>query len=370
MRSTFAKIHTSCLKYNYLNIRKKVKNSKVMTVVKADAYGHGMYECVKALASLGKKRPEYYGVALTEEGIELRKSKLINEPIVCFNPFDRKDLGEYLKYKLMPTICTEKHINQLYRINLGSILKLHINVDTGMGRLGLDHDKAVKLIIKITKIPKIKIDGIYTHFATSDEKDKTFAKLQLDRFNSVINQLKELDIDYGLVHAANSGAILDMPNAYFDMVRPGISLYGYYPSLETTESIKLKPVMSLVSKVSSIRSVKKGESVSYGRKYFAKKNTKMISVPIGYADGFVRALTNKTDCILKGKKYKQAGRVTMDRVMYDIGNDDIKVGDEVILIGQKAKQSITAWDWAKELDSIPYEITCNISKRVPRIYVN
>jgi alanine racemase len=152
------------------------------------------------------------------------------------------------------------------------------------------------------------------------------------------------------------------------MVRPGISLYGYYPSLETTESINLKPVMSLISKVSTVRYINKGESVSYGRKYYAKNNTTIISVPIGYADGFNRALTNKAYGIIRGKKYPQIGRVTMDRIMFDVGNDNIKPGDKVILLGHSKEAKISAWDWSNSLQTIPYEITCAISKRVPRKY--
>ena len=176
------------------------------------------------------------------------------------------------------------------------------------------------------------------------------------------------EINYGLAHAANSGAILDIPEAYFDMVRPGISLYGYYPSLETSESINLKPVMSLVSYVASIKKVEKGETVSYGRIFKANKKTSIISVPIGYADGFNRNLSNKAFGIIKDKLYPQVGRVTMDRIMFDINNDEVKCGDQVILIGSRKDVSIDAWDWSKILNTIPYEVTCNISKRVPRIY--
>jgi alanine racemase len=193
--------------------------------------------------------------------------------------------------------------------------------------------------------------------------------LQLKRFNQLLNTLDENNIEYGLVHAANSGAILDMPEASFDIVRPGVSLYGNYPSMQTTESIKLKPVMSLISHVASVKTIEIGESVSYGRKFFAKKKTKIISVPIGYADGFSRSFTNSFKAIIKGKYYNQVGTVTMDRIMFDIKNDKINIGDEVVLLGKKNKLEITAWDWSKKLNTIPYEITCGISKRVRRIYI-
>ena len=205
------------------------------------------------------------------------------------------------------------------------------------------------------------------HFATSDAKDKTFANLQLKRFLGLIEELKKEGINYGVAHIANSAAILDMPEAYLDMVRPGIILYGYYPSLETSESVKLKPVMSIVSSVASVKVIKKGESVSYNRRFFAEKDTTVATVSMGYADGVNRGLTNKMQAIIKGKIYQQIGTVTMDRIMFNIGADKIKPGDKVTLIGSEKGKTITAWDWAKKLDTIPYEITCNISKRVPRI---
>jgi alanine racemase len=246
---------------------------------------------------------------------------------------------------------------------------VHVKVDTGMNRLGINSESALKFIEKLSHNKDFIIDGIYTHFATSDEKDKSFANLQLSRFKELLAELKKRKINYGLAHAANSGAILDMPESYFDMVRPGISLYGYYPSLETTESIKLEPVMSIISKVSSIKSINENDTVSYGRIFTASEKTKIISVPIGYADGFNRNLSNKTKAIIGGKYYNQVGRVTMDRIMFNVNFDKIKIGDKVILLGKSNGLAINAWDWGTILSTIPYEITCNISRRVPRIYV-
>jgi alanine racemase len=188
MRLTFALINISCLKYNFLNIRKKVKKSKVMAVVKADAYGHGMLECAAALNSLGDKRPDYYGLALLEEAVQLRESKIVNEPILSFAPFDVNEIDTYLKYKIMPTVCTIAQINQLKKIK--KKLKVHINFDTGMGRLGISFKDALKFTAELSKNKNVIIDGIYTHFATSDEKNKDYAKLQLQRFNSIITGLK------------------------------------------------------------------------------------------------------------------------------------------------------------------------------------
>lgn len=370
MRPTYALINLTNLKKNFLNIRKKVKPAKVMAVVKADAYGHGVKEICMALNTLDDKKPDYYAVAFIDEAIELRALG-IAEPILIFEPVIEHDAESIYRFDLIPTVFTEKHIDDLINHRppyFDRKLKVHVKIDTGMNRLGIHFNEAVDFISKLNRDENFIVDGTYTHFATSDEKKKAFANLQLKRFKQILSELKAKNINYGLVHAANSGAILDMPQAYFDMVRPGVSLYGYYPSLATTESIKLFPVMSLISHAASVKMINKGDSVSYGRKFIAEKKTKIISVPIGYADGFNRSFTNRFKAIIKGKYYNQVGTVTMDRIMFDINNDNIKVGDEVILLGIKNKLEITAWDWSKKLKTIPYEITCGISKRVRRVF--
>ncbi|MFZ1518150.1 MAG: alanine racemase [Ignavibacteriaceae bacterium] len=373
MRLTKAGINTSNLKKNFLNIRKKVGNVKVMAVVKADAYGHGVKTIVDELNSLGNKRPDYFAVATADEGVELRKLK-IKQPILIFDPVDKYQVYKFLKFNLIPSVTEKEHLNILIKekkkIKSTKKILVHVKIDTGMNRLGVDYKKAIPFIDTINSNSNFIIDGIFTHFATSDEAGSDYAKLQIKRFNDVIKSLKHKKINFGFVHAANSGAIIDFPESYYDMVRPGISLYGYYPSLQTSESIKLYPVMSLVSKVSTVKKISKQESVSYSRRYFTKNNTKIISVPIGYADGFSKSLTNKAQAIIKGKIYNQVGTVTMDRIMFDVGNDNIKVNDDVILLGKNGKFKIDAWDWSKKINTIPYEITCGISKRVPRVVKN
>ena len=349
MRPTYALINLTYLKKNFLNIRKKVKPAKVMAVVKADAYGHGVKETVFALNSLDDKKPDYYAVAFIDEAIELR-SLGITEPILIFEPVFEQDAESIFRFDLIPTVFTKKHLEVLSKNKpsyFNRKLKVHVKVDTGMNRLGVDFNNAVGFIKRINDDENFIVDGTYTHFATSDEKNKSFANLQLKRFKQILDELRKKNINYGLAHSANSGAILDIPESYFDMVRVGVSLYGNYPSLETSESIKLFPVMSIISHVASVKNIDKGDSVSYGRKFIAKKKTKIISVPIGYADGFSRSFTNRFKAIIKGKYFDQVGTVTMDRIMFNVGNDNVKIGDEVILLGKKNKLEITAWDWRK-----------------------
>src|ERR1039457_2418229 len=230
MRLSYALIDVSNLKYNFLNIRKKINDLRIMAIVKADAYGHGVIEIVKALNSLPKK-PEYYGVAIIEEAVELRRNK-ITQPILIFNPVIENDSGLFSKYDLISSVFNEKHLSILKKANhiKGRKMKVHVKVDTGMHRLGIDYREAFDFIKKLSRDKNFVIDGIYTHFANSDEKNKSYAHLQLSRFNEVLSELKAEGINYGLAHAANSGAILDIPESYFDMVRPGILIFGYYPS--------------------------------------------------------------------------------------------------------------------------------------------
>lgn len=367
MNSSFAQINLDNLLWNYKVLRKRT-NTKVMAVVKADAYGHGMIECVRALSSLPNK-PEYYGVALLSEAVELRKSKITKAQILCFAPFDISAIEIYQKFKIIPTITHISQIKKLVKLSLKKTIKIHVNVNTGMNRLGINYSSIDADLSIISDNKNIIIDGIYTHFATSDERDKSFANLQLKRFNEVLNNLRKSEISYGLVHAANSGAILDMEDSYFDMVRPGISLYGYYPSLETSESVKLKPVMSLHTKLSHLFELVKGESVGYGRLLFAKHKIYCGTVPFGYADGLSRNLSNKMSVIVGDRYYDQIGRISMDRISISFEDNLKKIGQKVTLLGNTKSCKIDAWDWAKLLDTIPYEITCNISKRIPRKYV-
>lgn len=366
-RPTRAEINLSAFEFNFNQVKRLVGDgTKIMAVVKANAYGHGAIEISKLAVSLGA---DYLGVAIPEEGIELRKNG-IYAPILVFTPAFEHQLELFFKYELTPAITS---LDEAIRFNslsekFGKKIKCHIKVDTGMGRIGVNYKDAFEFIRKIYyEFKNLYIEGVYTHFATSDEKDKSFAHLQFERFTGLIKELRSAGINIPLKHCANSGAILDMPETYLDMVRPGIMLYGYYPSLEVLNKIELKPVMSLKSKIAFIKEIEPGTSISYGRRFIAKEKTKIATIPIGYADGYRRSLTNLGKVEIKGKLFPVVGTVTMDQIMVDVGlNTDVKVGDDVILFGN---ENLTAWDVAKLLGTIPYEICCNVSTRVPRIYV-
>jgi len=367
VRSTVAVIDLSAYRYNLEQIKKKVAPAQTMAVVKANAYGHGMIPIAKTALETGVA---YLGVALVEEGVELRENG-IKTPILVFGGVEPEQIALFFEHELDMMLYTESAALQVSRQaqRLHQLAIVHVKIDTGMGRVGVHWKQALDLIPKLATMPGIHLKGLCTHFATSDEKDKRFAKLQLERFNQVIQQLEAKTIHIPLKHVANSGAILDLPESYFNMVRPGIMSYGWYPSEETSESVDIKPVMSFKTQVRYIKEIRQGESVSYGRKYIATQATRIATLPVGYADGYNRLLTNQGEVLIRGKRFPVVGRVCMDLIHADIGNHtEIKEGDEVILFGRQGQESIYVTDICKKINTIPYEVCCWISDRVPRIF--
>ncbi len=370
MRPTFAEINLSNLIFNYQSIVKKVgSNVLVMPVVKADAYGHGMIECTKALLET-RPKPLYFAVALIEEAIQLKR-KFPELNVLVFGKIFPDDFRRLIKYNITSTVSDYSTLNKLidFTIRNNSRLKIHLKIDTGMGRVGIQLDELDDFLDLIKKNKSIRLEGVYTHFATSDCKDKSFAKLQIEKFNIAIDKVKSKISNVKYFHAANSGAILDLPESYFDMVRPGISLYGYYPSRETSESFPLKPVMTIKTRIAHIKWVEPQTSISYGRTYFTDSRTQIGTLPIGYADGYNRLLSNRGKVIVNKKLYDVVGRVTMDQIMVNFKEDKISENDDVIVLGSQENVKFDADDIAQIIGSIPYEVCTSISKRVRRKFV-
>ncbi|MEW6062492.1 MAG: alanine racemase [Bacteroidota bacterium] len=370
MRPTFAEINLRAINTNLRNIRKKIgRRPLIMAVVKANAYGHGMIPVVSSI--LKQNTAQYFGVAIVEEGIELRTA-FPHIPIHVFTAPLRQQLELFVRYALEPTLCDLQIAKQLNAIalRLGKKVSVHVKVDTGMGRIGISPEETVQFVRTISTMSNITIQGIYTHFATSDEWDLSFANKQLTVFRRVVTQLELDGFHVPLVHCANSGAIMQLSQSYFDMVRPGIMMYGYTPSRETRKTIPLQPALSLKGTVGFIKRVKKGTSISYGRRYTTNRETTIVSVTLGYADGYFRGLTNKASALIRGKRFPVVGTVCMDQVMIDVGNEQVQVGDEVVFIGSSGTKKITGWDIAEAVGTIPYEVTCAVSSRVPRKYIN
>lgn len=366
MRGTVAIINTSNLIYNLNRIRSLASRAKVMAIVKANAYGHGILETSKCLENNGV---DFLGVAFIDEAIQLRKNK-IKSPILVLVPENIKDADRFLKYNLQVAVSNLDFVRSLSQAALktNKTAKIHIYVDTGMTRDGVYPNEALFFVKKCAELPNIKLVGICTHFSTSGT-DLDFARKQLEKFNQVLLTLKTNNFKFKYIHAANSAAIATIPESQFNLVRPGLALYGYSPVPEMNKYFSVKPVMELKSRITLIRGIEKGDSVGYGREFISKKDTKIATISIGYGDGYFKLLNHKTEVIIKGRKYPIVGTVCMDECMVDIGYSDFKIGDEVTLIGNSGDASISAIDLADKIGTIPYEITTNISARVPRIYV-
>ena len=366
-RPTVAEIDLKALAYNLNGVRRKIgRRVAVMGVVKANAYGHGIVEVARFLEG---EKIDYFGVANPEEGVVLREAGMA-APIHVFTLPSKLQASLFGPYDLEPTVCSQYEATLLntQAQRAGKTIPLHLKIDTGMNRIGIEWKELSKLLGVLGKLRHLEIKGVYTHFAMADVRDKSFSKLQLAEFHQALEVLHKEGVSTEFIHCAGSAGILDLPESYFSMVRPGIMLYGYYPSCETSESVSLKPVLSLKSRVSLVKWIDPGESVSYGRRHIAKRKTKIATLPLGYADGYMRALTGRSTVLIGNGRFPTAGTICMDQLMVDVGSADVRVGDEAVLIGQQRRERITAWDLAATLGTIPYEICTNISSRVPRIY--
>ncbi len=366
---TRAIINLGALRHNLGVVRGRIKSgTKIMAVVKSNAYGHGIKQISRETERNGI---EYLAVARVFEGVEIREDG-ISIPILACEAAAKPSIEAAIVHNIdlsVVSLADAELINSCAQ-KLNRKPRVHIKVDTGMGRLGIMFEDAVETIASIARLSHLEVAGVFSHFATSEELDQSFALEQLSRFNQVLEGLRLKKVEVPLVHMANSGAVFNLPQSHFDMVRPGISLYGYAPGRHMEIQSSLMPVMSVVSRVSFLKSVKKTTSISYGRKYIATADTTIATIPIGYGDGLSRSLTNKAECIINGRKYPVVGTVCMDHVMADIGTKgEVEVGDEVTLIGKDGTQVISCWDVAEKIGTIPYEITCLITPRVPRLYI-
>jgi alanine racemase len=338
-----------------------------MAVVKANAYGHGM---ITISAEAVRQGVDFLAVARVSEALEIRQGGIAH-PLLVFEVPPVSLIDRAIAEGIALTVSTAAGGEAISRIASarGGKAVIHVKVDTGMSRLGFSAATAVGEIVSLLRLPGLELGGLYTHFATSEDADRTFADSQISRFNDVVSRLRREGIESPLVHMANSGAIISLPESHGNIVRPGIMLYGYPPSRSMNERHPVKPVMSLVSNISMIRRVPKGTGISYGRRFITPRDTVIATVPAGYADGYSRLLTGRASAIIHGKLYPVAGTICMDHIMVDIGEQpECGPGDEVTLIGSGGGISITAWDIAETLGTIPYEVTSLISARVPRVF--
>lgn len=370
MRPVWAEINLDTIATNTKNIKKLVGDKELIAIVKADCYGHGAVDVVPTLLENGASR---LAVAMLTEAIELRENN-INAPIVILG-YTPLYLGEELiNYDIEQTVYDLDYAKELSKIALSfnKKAKIHIAIDTGMGRIGfLPGNDTVKTINEVYNLEGLEVIGIYSHFSTSDEKDKSYANEQLFKFKKVIADLKALGIEIPLKHISNSGAIIDMPETYLNGVRPGIILYGYYPSKEVSnDNLSVKPALTLKAKVAHVKELHKDMYISYGKTFKTNKKTIVATLPIGYGDGYPRALSENAKVIVNGKFASILGRICMDQCMIDVTDiENVKTGDEVIILDEEGDLKFNADDMAEALGTINYEILCRIKSRIPRVYI-
>lgn len=367
-RSAWLEINLDNLEYNVSQIQKRAPESKLMPVIKANAYGHGATEFADFLSRMGIER---FAVSTLNEGIELRKSGILS-PILILNYLRDEEIEDLVKYNLTPTVYTYDFavkVNNEAKI-VKKRLRCHINIDTGMSRLGFQTKKdAIDDIVEISKFKNLEIEGIYTHFARADERDKSSTYESVQKFRYIDFVLREKGVNIAIKHISNSAAIIDMRDLSLDYVRPGIILYGYYPSEEVDKgNLSIKPLMKLKAEISNIKYIEKGTGVSYSHSFTADKKTKIATIPLGYADGISRLLQNRLEITYKGKRYRNVGNICMDQFMADMTDSDAQIGDEVTIIGDGSEGALTFDDIAKMTGTINYEILCNMRDRLTRIY--
>ena len=371
IRPVWMEVNLDNLAYNIRQIKNNIKApASIMGIVKADGYGHGAVEISRVLLEEGVQR---LGVAVLDEGIALRQEG-IDVPILVLGYTPPQLFDKVLEHRITPTLYNYQDALRLSELasKNGSSVKVHLKLDTGMGRIGMiPGQDSLDMVSNIYALPGIKIEGIFTHFSVADEKDKTYTREQFKKFTGFVNALKERGIDIPLRHAGNSAASIDLPETHLDMVRPGVILYGLYPSDEVEKGkLSLKPLASLKTVISHVKTVPPGTSVGYGRKYISAGERVIATLPIGYADGYTRLLSGKASVLVHGTRAPLAGNICMDQCMIDVtGIEGVKVGDEVVLMGRQGEETITAEELASLLGTINYEIVCMIGKRVPRVYI-
>lgn len=372
VRPTHVEVNLTLLTENYRAIKRAVSPAAVMPILKANAYGHGLVEVARHFASLGVP---YLGVAFLEEGILLREYG-VTTPILVLGGILGNQVPLFLEYDLT---LTASSIEKLTQTNdaaraMGKTAKVHLKIDTGMERIGVHYYSAAELLETALICEYCQVEGIFSHFANSDAADLASARLQLERFCEVLGFYEERDLPFPIRHIANSGGILQLPDSHFDMVRAGILLYGVYPTAEVKRTIPVRPALSWKSQVVYFKVVQPGHPVSYGSTWQSDHMVRVVTIPVGYGDGYFRSLSNRSEVIIRGKKYPVIGQVCMDQMMVNIEWESAYNGDEVLLIGEAGDASgevvsITCGDLAQWAGTIPYEILTNINTRVPRLYL-
>jgi len=369
--STWIEIDLDAIAQNVRNIKKLIGEKKeLMAVVKGNGYGHDILEISSIVLKNGATR---LAVARLEEGIFLRKAG-IAVPILVLGLTLEQQVKLLVSYNITPTVCKYETIEKLskFAVKEDKTVKVHIKVDTGMGRIGIFPNHVLDFVKKVKAFKNIEIEGIFTHFSVADEKDKAYTEAQFKKFMEVLTILEKEGIKIPVKHVGNSATLLDFPHMWLDLVRPGISIYGLYPSTEVQKTVKLIPAHSFKTRIIFLKELPVGECISYGRTYTTtKRRTKVASLPVGYADGYNRLLSNQGEVLVRGRRFLIIGRVCMDQTMIDVTNlPQVEVGDEVVLWGRQGQEEITVEEIAEKIGTINYEIVHMPDKeRVPKLFI-
>ena len=365
LRPTYATVSLSRLRANLAAVKAHVGASKVMAILKANAYGHGLEAVARCLAP----QADAFGVALVEEGIALRGLGIEN-PILVMGGIWTRQIPLFLEHGLtftVPSLARLADIEQAAAAH-GRKARVHLKIDTGMERIGIHHYSALPLLEAAARSPHVEIEGIYSHFANADAEDLAPTRLQLERFHEVLRFYERHSLPPPLRHIANSAALLRLPDTHLDMVRPGILLYGVYPFEAAPRTLEVKPALAWHSRVVYFKVVEPGNPVSYGSTWKSDHRVRLVTVPVGYGDGYFRALSNRASVVLRGRRHPQVGRVCMDQIMVNIEWNEAWNGDYVVLIGEQGGAQVTVEELAQWAGTVPWEILAAISDRVPRIY--
>ena len=378
-RATFAEINLKAFKHNLQNLKAITEPATgIMAVIKADAYGHGAIPCAKAAVDTGV---EYLGAGIIEEGIELRENN-ITEPILILGSIFPDEVADLVRHNFATILCTTRLAEALAKEaeKQGKTVNVHIKVDTGMNRLGVLPENLLPLIKTINNLPTLKLEALSTHFSSADDKDTSITTQQIELFQKTLSELQKAGVTMPpLTHLANTSALFRFPESRSKMVRPGLILYGALPSPILNSVVEeicqkenlqnFQPVMQWKSKIILLKSVQKDQPLSYSRKYFTPRDSVIATLPIGYADGLHRNLSNNMEVLIRGKRAPQVGTICMDMILIDVTEvPDVQMGDEVVIFGKQGEEEITVEELAKRSNTIPYEILCNVGKRVPRVY--
>ncbi len=365
-RPTYAAVDLGALERNYRRVRELAGERKVIAIVKADAYGHGLITISRELETLGV---DYLGVGFLEEGVALREAG-VKCPILVLGGVAGYQIIHFLEYDLELTVSSHYIAGEIERRarRMDCKAKVHLKIDTGLNRIGVNYRRAGEFLKFAAGLSNLEVKSVYSHFAAA-ESDLDFTRLQMERVLEVKELSQRVFARQVPFHIQNSAGMLNFPEADFEMVRPGLLLYGLYPDVSYRERIALEPVMSLKSEVIFIKRVAAGETVSYGRFFKAERETTIATVPIGYGDGYMNRLSNCGEALIGGRRYPVAGRVCMDQIMVDVGEDRVLLGSEVVLLGKQGAERITAEDICGLTGAIPYEVTIGITRRAPRVYI-